>query len=334
MEYKTINANATFEAKELLKFIYQIRGKNILSSHHNKIHFPDQYNKEIMEMTGKCPAIWGSDFSFHFEEKEPDISRAEMIEVAKAKHAEGQIITLMWHSCFPTDDDICSQESIWIWENKIKDDVWDSLTTKGTTLNNQWRKQAGKIANYLKLLRDAKIPVLWRPYHEMNGVWFWWCQHPGENGFIKLWKMMYNYFTNEHHLNNLLWVWNANAPRDIPGDEAFPYVDYFPGVDYVDILAADVYHNDYKKSHYEELLKLAQGKPIALGEVGHFPTPAILTEQPEWTWFMGWSEFLHKTNSIETVNELYHDKRVLNRGDYFIHSDGSYRITEISETGN
>ena len=36
---------------------------------------------------------------------------------------------------------------------------------------------------YLRQLRDARIPILWRPYHEMNGVWFWWCAKPGENGF-------------------------------------------------------------------------------------------------------------------------------------------------------
>lgn len=87
----------------------------------------------------------------------------------------------------------------------------------------------------------------------MNGVWFWWCNKPGENGFKKLWIMTYNYFTKVHKLNNLLWVWNTNAPRDKKGDEAGPYADFYPGPEYVDVLAADVYHRDYKQSHHDDL---------------------------------------------------------------------------------
>jgi mannan endo-1,4-beta-mannosidase len=83
----------------------------------------------------------------------------------------------------------------------------------------------------------------------MNGVWFWWCNQKGENGFPELWRMMFKYFTEYHHLNNLIWVWNTNAPRDITSDEAYDYTLFYPGDDYVDVLAADVYRNDYKQSH-------------------------------------------------------------------------------------
>ena len=136
------------------------------------------------------------------------------------------------------------------------------MTTEGSDLNKAWKQQADTIAGYLKQLQDARVPVLWRPFHEMNGVWFWWCNHKGENGFKKLWIMMYDYYVNYHKLDNLIWVWNTNAPRDIPGDEAFPYKDFWPGHEYVDVLAADVYRNDWKQSHHDDLLKLANGKVI------------------------------------------------------------------------
>jgi mannan endo-1,4-beta-mannosidase len=145
----------------------------------------------------------------------------------------------------------------------------------------------------------------------MNGVWFWWCRHPGEDGYIKLWRMMYDYFTNHHKLNNLIWVWNPNAPRDKEGDEAYAYIDYFPGLEYVDVLAADVYHNDYRKSHHDQLLELAQGKPIAFGEVGRMPSPEILEEQPKWTWFMGWANWLYKANTPDSVKILYNSSRTI-----------------------
>jgi mannan endo-1,4-beta-mannosidase len=118
---------------------------------------------------------------------------------------------------------------------------------------------------------------------------------------------MYDRYVNHHKLNNLLWVWNPNAPRGNAG----PYQDYFPGLDVVDILAADVYRNDYKQSHHDDLLKLGQGKPIALGECGGLPTPEILDQQPQWAWFMCWSGFLYNKNKSEDVRRLYNDPRVL-----------------------
>jgi mannan endo-1,4-beta-mannosidase len=183
------------------------------------------------------------------------------------------------------------------------------LTTDGTPLNEAWKRQVDGVAGYLKQLQDAGIPVLWRPYHEMNGVWFWWCNKPGVEGFVKLWRMMYDRYTNYHGLNNLLWVWNTNAPRDIPGDEAFPYADYFPGTEYVDVLAADVYKGDYRQSHHDQVVALGGGNLIALGEVGTLPTVEQYEAQPQWSWFMPWGYFIN--NQSEKMNTIYHHPRTL-----------------------
>ncbi len=67
----------------------------------------------------------------------------------------------------------------------------------------------------LKKLYDANVPVLWRPFHEMNGIWFWWGNRPGEGGIKELWKIMYYRYTDHHRLNNLIWVWNHNTPEQV-----------------------------------------------------------------------------------------------------------------------
>ena len=104
---------------------------------------------------------------------------------------------------------------------------------------------------------------------------------------------------------------DANAPRDIPKDEAFSYHHYFPGRDYVDVLAADVYHFDYEQKDYNELLELAGGKLIALGEVGELPKPEILEAQPKWAWFMVWSSWLLTDNTPERVKDIYSHPQTL-----------------------
>ncbi len=334
---KPINPNATEEAVNLLDFLYKIKGEYILTGQHNYISSGSRFTEKVHEITGKYPVIWGSDFSFcaegdnvgKYQHCGPlnlsdygdsleirDITapqaRRKMIDEVKERYKKGHIITLMWHCCFPTEGNCCNGNSIWTFENRPDSSQWKELVTDSTTLNLAWKKQADEIANYLKELQEAKIPVLWRPYHEMNGVWFWWCNQKGEDGFARLWKMMYHYFTDHHKLNNLLWVWNTNAPRDIPGDEAFPYKDFFPGKAYVDILAADVYRKDYKQSHHDDLVELAGEKPIALGEVGELPEPEILDQQKQWTWFMPWAYLLFRDNSPEKINAVFNHKRALN----------------------
>ena len=253
-------------------------------------------------------------------------AREKTMEEIKKKYSEGHVITLMWHGCYPTEGDCCNGSSIWAMENRPSPEEWEKLVTEGTDLNEAWKAGVDKIAGYLKELQKEDIPVLWRPYHEMNGVWFWWCNHKGENGFKRLWIMMYDYMTNHHKLNNLIWVWNTNAPRDIPGDEAWDYELFYPGSEYVDILAADVYRNDYKQSHHDDLIALGGGKPIALGEVGNVPTLEIIEKQPSWTWFMPWGWILFVFDEPELIKEVMNSEKVLTLDEINRDSKGIYSI--------
>ena len=352
-KFTPVNPDASPEAVQLLSFLYSIQGQYTLAGQHNFVSDLQRYDDAVMKIAGKRPAVWGSDFSFNalgdnaakfqhcgpmnltvpfepcdFNGRSTEELRQGMIDEAIRQHSNGRIITLMWHGCFPTEGDNCNGVSIWAMENRPSPEKWKELVTEGTELNKKWKQQADNIAGYLKQLQTAKIPVLWRPYHEMNGVWFWWCNHPGEEGFKKLWIMMYNYFTHHHKLNNLLWVWNTNAPRDIPNDEAFAYEMFFPGSEYVDILAADVYRQDYKQSHHDDLLKLSGRKLIALGEIGQLPTAEQYEAQKMWSWFMTWGYFIggkESWNTTEMIQTIYNHPQTLTL-DKLDFSERTYRL--------
>jgi mannan endo-1,4-beta-mannosidase len=359
-----VNPNISQEARNLYYFIQDIQGKYILSGQHNFCGKGSEYTDQLEEMTGKKAIIWGSDFSFCVEGEDAmryqhcgpvnlpafsieafrnrdttetvpqleflDITLTEardlMIEEVRKQYSEGHIITLMWHGCYPTDGDCCNGASIWAMENRPSPEEWNDLVTEGTELNTAWKEGADKITDYLKQLQAEDIPVLWRPYHEMNGVWFWWCNHRGDQGFKRLWIMMYDYFTNHHELNNLIWVWNTNAPRDIPNDEAWPYELFYPGDGYVDILAADVYRKDYKQSHHDDLVTLGKGKPVALGEVGEIPTTEILKQQPQWTWYMPWAWILFMANKPDDIKNLMDSQMVLTLDEIERDGKGRYSV--------
>jgi len=301
---KPVNPNATAEVTNLLEYIYSLDNQ-ILSGQHSYNEEPEKFYDLANEISGKYPAVWGTDFYWNGENDPGD----RIVRAAIQKYKEGSIITLMWHVGRPSENPPYSwSESV---QNEFSEENWQELLTQGTTLHSNWVKQVDNLAEHLNELKEAGVPILWRPYHEMNGVWFWWGNNP--KSYKKLWKMLYQRLTEYHQLNNLIWVWNANAPRDIPYDEAFPYKDFYPGADFVDILATDVYHYDYEQKDYEELLKLADGKPIALGEVGELPKPNILEKQPKWSWFMVWSNWLKTANSEQRVKEIYNFSNTLTR---------------------
>ncbi|NOR27363.1 MAG: glycosyl hydrolase family 26 [Lutibacter sp.] len=301
--YKPINEEASLEVQQLLKDLYELKGKNIISGHHNYSHHLSKWHTYVKSNTGKLPLIWGTDLNRYYNEETIN----SIVKEAIKRNSEGYIVTLMWHTGRPQDNPPFN------WNNSTQGELtkeeWKDLITPGTLLNKKWESRVDSIASHLKKLQNANVPILWRPYHEMNGSWFWWGDKKGADGYIKLWKMMYNRFVNYHKLNNLIWVWNANAPRDKKNDEAYDYDFYFPGVNYVDVLAADVYHNDYKQTHHDDLLKLGKGKLIALGEVGEVPSPQILNKQPMWSWFMIWDKWAETHNTPKQIIDVYNYPR-------------------------
>lgn len=297
-----VNQNATPEAKELLNFIYRQNGNGTLTGQHSYPLYSDIYMERVENFTGSHPVVFGQDFGYSKHNSLDGINfRQRTIDNAIKWHNQGAIITLMWHAVPPNCND---NYTIWKGEHgiqsKLTDKEWNDLFTEGTEINNNWKSQVDVIAFYLKQLQDEHIPVIWRPYHEMNGDWFWWGYNP--DNYKKLYKMLYSRLTDYHKINNLLWVFNAN---ELGSQNVKQYEDFYPGDNYVDILATDIYNSEYKGNDYEKLLKLGKGKPIAWGEVGKLPTPEIIKQQPKWVWFMCWSEFLETANDWNRRTDIY-----------------------------
>jgi hypothetical protein len=133
---------------------------------------------------------------------------------------------------------------------------------------------------------------MWRPFHEMNGDFFWWSY---QDRFKELWIYTWKYLTETKKCNNLLWVFGANYYASAaPTSKASPAF-YYPGHEYVDILGCDFYTrygHSYDKRIYDELLTLGSGKPIGISENGTMPDiPAIRTGQPKWAFWSTWWGF-------------------------------------------
>jgi mannan endo-1,4-beta-mannosidase len=306
-----VNPHASPEARALLAYLYSISGHYVLTGQHNYPNTIANWTDRAYDLTGKYPAVYGQDFGFQGgADKDSTLARPALVEEAMRQYHNGAIVTFTWHAVRPTDDEpVTFRDSV---QGHLSDFEWRELLTPGTALYKRWCAQVDVIAGYLKQLRDARVPVLWRSYHEVNGNWFWWGGRKGKDGSAALYRQLFDRFVNHHHLDNLVWVWNANAPG--AGTGPGPYRDYFPGLEYADVLSVDVY-GEFKQSFYDDLLALAGAKPVALGEVGGLPSPATLQEQPKYAWFMAWSELIEMGNPLEAVRAVYNDARALSRDD-------------------
>jgi len=279
-----VTPNASPEAVALLRFLYDISGRQTIIGQHSAPLVSMTQLGLVYKRMGHYPAIYGQDFGFSEPGTWDGINyRQRLVDEAIRRHEEGFIIVLMWHAVRPVDDEpVTFEKSV---QGKLTDAEWRDLVTPGTALNERWKSQVDVVAWHLRQLRDAHVPVLWRPYHEMNGDWFWWGKRPGDDGYRKLYRMLYDRLVNFHHLNNLIWIFGGN---EING-HAQPYDGFYPGADVVDVLATDVYRGAFKPD-YDALTSLAAGKPIALAEVGRPPSLDVLRSEPRWTWFMVWGD--------------------------------------------
>ncbi len=300
------NPQAALEARHLLDYLHGLPPGYILTGQHNFPATISQSYERVHALTGRYPALWGQDFGFAaYGDKDSIHAREAIIAEAIEQHKRGAIITLMWHTVRPTEDEPgVFQGSVMA---DISPQAYADLVTPGTAVHTRWLAQADRVAEHLKVLQRENIPVLWRPYHEMNGAWFWWGHKTGTR-FVALWRQMYRRFTADHGLHNLIWVWNTNAPNH-PG--VLSYEALFPGHAYVDVLATDIYHGDYRQRYHDNLLRLAAGKPIAIGECAELPE--ALERQQAWRWFMAWADLLEPKNSVERIRRVYHAANAIHR---------------------
>ena len=305
-----VDPEATPQARALLRQIDAISGHGTLSGQHNFPNTVSRYSDRILELTGSYPAVFGQDFGFSAgEDKDSTLGRPSMVEEVIRQYHRGAVIALTWHAVRPTEDEpVTFRDSV---QGHLTDWEWEQLLTPGTDLHARWERQVDTIAGYLRELQDAGVPVLFRPYHEMNGNWFWWGGRPGPRGSQELYRQLFDRYTHIHHLHNLVWVWNVNAPSANAG----PVEQYFPGPAFADVETMDIY-GPFEQAFYDSMTGLAgPHKPIALAEVGAMPTLAILQNQPRWAYFMMWSGMAEGANTPEQLQTMFHAGTIINRGD-------------------
>lgn len=278
--------NPSKEAKALFSYLNDMYGKKIISG---QMWAPWGYDelKYIKEITGKQPAMRGMDF---IDNKQNDAEVQHAIDWWKS----GGIPTIMWHWGAPSVGEG--------YENSKKPVSIDSIFMEGTPQNISFWKEMKLKADLLEKIRDANVPILWRPFHELNGNWFWWGKQ-GPEKFKKLWITMYDYMVNKRKLNNLIWVLCYTGNPDAA---------WYPGKQYVDIAGADTYakNTSPQTKMYQQVKQIVGDKMLlTYHECGIPPNPdSCKSEGSMWSWWMEWHTGHLKNTDKEYLKFIYnHD---------------------------
>ncbi len=232
---------------------------------------------DVLEVIGDYPAVMGWEIGgLELGNTESldgvpfDLLRTEI----QNQHQRGGINTISWHAFNPLTGS----------------DSWDECPEVVTSIleggknHEMFLDRLSIVTNYFLSLKDQNgelIPIIFRPWHEHDGNWFWWgdkwCTH---QEYRQLWDLTYNYMTSRG-LNNLVWCY-----MPMPGDDA---LDKTPPTEQFDMLGIDAYQGKDNVEKYRDNViskldllkeyKQRYNKPIAITETGSESLP---TEN----WFM------------------------------------------------
>ncbi|CAN5695314.1 hypothetical protein BH10BAC2_BH10BAC2_14350 [soil metagenome] len=279
------------------------------------LEYKTQFNR-LYDSCGKYPALIGLEYGYFVN---VDLPKAN--EVAIDHWKKRGLVTISWHADNPFTD---GYDVRW---NPInhKDSIDVKMLLKAAPASKEksnYRNELNKVADALKQLKQAGVMLLWRPFHEMNGAWFWWGPNDSKaptniEDYQALWKDMYETFTKEFGLDNLIWVYSPFTPE---GNVMPSVTAFYPGDKYVDIVAVDVYPKAPQFNDYNDLKKL--GKPVTNGEIGPanesfgiFDELELLkTLKGKAPYFLQWSSWTGaKVNIVDNLNykEMMNDSAAI-----------------------
>jgi len=280
---KPVDQNATPETVNLYRNLFLIAEKGFMFGHEDDLAYgvgwwAEEGRSDVKETAGSYPAVYGWDLGDIGAERNLDsVLFDDMVRWIREVYERGGINTISWHL-----DNPVSGGSSWDKTPAVK------AILPGGEKHAEYLRSLNLVADFFDKLRsgDKKIPIVFRPFHEHNGDWFWWgkgnCE---ESDYIELWKFTAGYLKNERKINHLLYAFSPDRSRmDLSTGQASYFWGY-PGDEYVDIIGLDNYWDvgsTYNKKTVEEskpelvqslemISEIARekNKPAALTETGN-----------------------------------------------------------------
>lgn len=237
MPVKTCNPHATIETRYLYNNMKLMEGKAIFFGQMDPFYLNGRpagkpFQSDVEDICGSLPALG----SWELKNIGAGFSDTVMCNEVEYYYQQNGIISFCWHMMDPSGRGFYVKD--------LPDKYAGNELLPGGTHHEWFLEQLDRIAFFFQQLKGPEgesVPILFRPFHEMDGDWFWWGKpYVSRETFAQIWQFTFNYLVNEKKVNNLLFVFSP-CDRFTKRDGEMGYLDYYPGDKYVDILAQDNY---------------------------------------------------------------------------------------------
>lgn len=240
-EVKTVEtASRTAETDNLFANLINLHEQGYMYGHHDDPCYGHTWKYEdgrsdVKEVCGDYPGLMTFDMG-HIElgdSENLDGVPFDLIRSESVKQFErGGVVSYSWHLNNP----------------KTGGDSWDvsdstvvASILEGGENHEKFVSWLGKIADFINSVKTAdgvKVPVIFRPWHEHTGSWFWWGQALCST---EEYKALWDLTVSELKANGVDNVLLAYSPGTECDGNADKYMERYPGDEIVDVLGLDCY---------------------------------------------------------------------------------------------
>ncbi|HTF85420.1 MAG TPA: glycosyl hydrolase [Cellvibrio sp.] len=296
-----VDAKATPQTRALYQNLHRLSPEHVLFGHQDALAYGvlwegDEDRSDARDVTGSHPALYGweiGNLELGAPENLDKVNFERMRRWIQAAYQRGGVTTISWHMNSPATGG----------------NAWDTRPTvaeiiPGGSKHEQLKAylDAFVVFNEQLALTDEQgekhyIPLIFRPWHEHNGDWFWWGKgHASEADYIALWRFTVEYLRDDNKVHNLIYAFSPDRSRTDINHFKRDYLYGYPGDDYVDIIGLDNYWDlghpaneapaeqqkqDFARS-LQAIVEIAneKGKIAALTEGGQdkLPNPRFWTD--------------------------------------------------------
>jgi mannan endo-1,4-beta-mannosidase len=291
---KLVDAKATAETRALFTNLMKLSKQHTLFGHQHATEYGhgwsgDEDRSDVKSVTGSHPAVIGVDIMGFSGGSQQQIEQAKknVRKTVVDTYNRGGVITIAWHFSNPVSG------GGFYWKDSISKPAVRYIIPGGEA-HEDYKEILRGIAEWAKNTKGADgnlVPMIFRPFHEFDGGWFWWGKpHATRDEFISLWRFTVSFLRDSMNVHNFLF---AFSPDNIFSNEQ-QYLERYPGDEWVDMVGMDNYgdmgRDGYKLEAAAHKLKIVSDYAKKAGKLAAF-TETGLESIPNEKW---WTDVLLK----------------------------------------
>lgn len=304
--FAQIDKKATKETQNLYRNLKTISKTHILFGHQHALEYGHGWSNEpnrsdVKSVTGSHPAVVGIDFSDFSGRSDEQIRQAKetLRKNVIETYERGGVTTVSWHFNNP------ASEGGFYWKDGISKASM-ALIKPGGSHHDQYKEILKSIADFahsVKAKNGTLAPMIFRPYHEFDGDWFWWGKsHTSREDFIAVWQFTVSYLKDTLGVHNFIYAFSPDNQFNSESE----YLERYPGDNYVDMLGMDDYGDFGRDGKYDlaaglEKLIIFSDLAIKKKKIAAFTETGLESITNE-KW---WTEVLLKTLKCEKLQLAY-----------------------------